>query len=55
MIICHTFPEIWHVMDVIIISHFGLFLALLPNKKPKKSKFFKKEKKPRRYYHFTQV
>ena len=30
MIICHTFPEIWHVMDVIVIFYFGLFFALLP-------------------------
>ena len=29
MIICHTVPEIWHVMDVIVIFHFGLFFALL--------------------------
>ena len=30
MIICYTVPEIWHVTDVIVIFHFGLFLALLP-------------------------
>ena len=29
MIICYTVPEIWHVMDVIVIFHFGLFFALL--------------------------
>ena len=28
MIICYTVPEIWHVMDVIVIFHFGLFFAL---------------------------
>ena len=27
MIICYTFPEIWHVTDVIVIFHFRLFLA----------------------------
>ena len=26
MIICHTVPEIWHVMDVIFYFHFGLLL-----------------------------
>ena len=30
MIICYTVPEIWHVTDVIVIFHFGLFFALLP-------------------------
>ena len=30
MIICYNVPEIWHVMDVIVIFHFGLFFALLP-------------------------
>ena len=29
MIICYTIPEIWHVTDVIVIFHFGLFFALL--------------------------
>ena len=29
MIVCHTVPEIWQVIDVIVIFHFGLFLALL--------------------------
>ena len=27
MIICYTFPEIWHMTDVIFIFHFGLFFA----------------------------
>ena len=40
MIICNTFPEIWHVTDVIVIFHFELFFALL---QPKKSKFQKNE------------
>ena len=30
MIICFTVPEIWRVMDVIAIFHFGRFFALLP-------------------------
>ena len=30
MIIGYTVPEIWHVTDVIVIFHFGLFFALLP-------------------------
>ena len=30
MITCYTVPEIWHVTDVIIIFHFGLFFAFLP-------------------------
>ena len=28
MILCYTVPEIWHVMNVIIIFHFWLFFAL---------------------------
>ena len=47
-----TVPEIWCVTDVIVISHFGLFFALL---QPKKSKFWKNEKKAWRYHHFTYV
>ena len=27
MIICYTVPEIWHVMDVIVIFRFGLCLG----------------------------
>ena len=30
MITCYPVPEIWHVSDVIVISHFGQYLALLP-------------------------
>ena len=41
MIICYTVPEIWHVTDVIVIFHFGLFFALLPPK----NQTFKKMKK----------
>ena len=31
MIIHYTVPEIWHVTDVIVIFHFGLFFALFPS------------------------
>ena len=30
MTIFYSVPEIWHMMDVIFIFHFGLFFALLP-------------------------
>ena len=30
IIICYTIPEIWCVMGVIVIFHFGLFFAFLP-------------------------
>ena len=30
MIICYTFPEIWHMMVVIVVFHFRLFFALFP-------------------------
>ena len=36
MIISYTVPEIWHVMDLIIIFHFGQFFALLSRWQPKK-------------------
>ena len=39
MIICYTVPEIWCVMDVIVIFHFGLFFALLPPNSPKNENF----------------
>ena len=42
MIICYTVPETWHVSDVIVIFHFGQFLACLPPKQPQKWKFHKK-------------
>ena len=29
MIICYSVLDIWHVMDVIVIFHFGFFFALL--------------------------
>ena len=46
MIIGYTVPEIWCVMDVIAVFHFGLFFALLPPNSPKNQNFKKmKEKK----------
>ena len=45
MIIYYTVPKIWHMMDVIVIFHFVLFL---PNKN-----FLKNEKNTRRYHHYT--
>ena len=35
MITCYTVPQIWHVTNVIVIFHFGLFFALLPPNSPK--------------------
>ena len=55
IIICYTVPEIWCMMDVIVIFHFGLFFALLPLQQPEKWKFPKKWKKSWRYHHFTKV
>ena len=45
MIICNTVPEIWHMTDVIVIFHFGLFFALLPPPNSPKNQNFKKMKK----------
>ena len=50
MIKCYTVPETWHIMDVIVIFHFGLFFALLPPRQSEKSKLKKKRwKKPLQY------
>ena len=51
MIICYTVPEIWCMTDAIVIFHFRLFFALLPQK----SNFLKNEKNTWRYHHFTHV
>ena len=32
-------PEIWCTADEIVVSHFGLFLALLPPNSPKSQNF----------------
>ena len=47
-------PEIWSMTNR-IFCHFGLFFALLPPWQPKKSNFWKNEKKNTCRYHFTQV
>ena len=41
MIICYTVPEIWCMMNVTVIFHFGLFLPFYPLNSLKKSKFKK--------------
>ena len=41
MIICYTVPEIWHLTDVIVSFHFGLFFALLPPNSLKNKNFKK--------------
>ena len=56
MIIRYTFPEIWHVTDVITFSFwaiFCLFTSLTAQKMKIKKK--KKEKNTWRYHHFTHV
>ena len=58
MIISYTVHEIWHVTNVIVIFHFGLFFALLPPPLPltdPKIQNFNKIKNSWRYHHFTQV
>ena len=35
--ICFFVPEIWHLTDVIVNFHFGLFFSLLPPNIPKKN------------------
>ena len=45
MIICYAVLEIWRVKDAIVLFHFGLFFALLPQPPPPnspKNKNFKK-------------
>ena len=39
-------PDIWCGTDVIVISHFGLFFALLPPNSPKYQNFEKIKKMP---------
>ena len=46
MIRCCTVPEIRCVTDVILISNFGLFFALLPPNSPKNQNFEKMKQKP---------
>ena len=54
MIICYTFPAIWHITDVTVF-HFGLFLPFYPSNSPKNQHFQKNEKNYWRYHHFTHV
>ena len=44
MIICYTVPETWHMTDVIVTFHFGLFFALLTPLTAQKIKISKKMK-----------
>ena len=44
MIICYTVPEIWHVTNLIVIFHFGLFLPPFTPLTAQKSKFKKMRK-----------
>ena len=43
-VICYIVPEIWHVIDVIVIFHFRLFFALLLPNSPKNQNFMKMKK-----------
>ena len=52
------FWDIWCVMDVIVIFHFGLFLPFYPPNIPKNENFKKMKKRKKntwRYHQFTQV
>ena len=53
MITGYTVPEIWCVMDVTAIFHFGLFFTLLPPNSPKNENFEKNKKNTWIYHHFT--
>ena len=55
MIICYIVPEIWHVADVIVIFHFGLFFPFYPINNPKNENFKKMKKNTWIYHYFTQV
>ena len=46
MIIGYSVPEIWHMMDVIVSFHFGLFFCPFTPLKPKKWKYQKIKKIP---------
>ena len=48
IMICFTVLEVWHLTDVILIFHFGLFFPFSPPppQQPKKWKFHKNEKTP---------
>ena len=50
----HDHMQIWHVTDVTVIFHFGLFLPFYSPNKPKNENF-KKTKNTWIYHHFTKV
>ena len=54
-IICDIVPEIWHVMHVIFIYHFGLMFCPFTPITQQKIKLSKKWKKDWRYHHLTHV
>ena len=45
MIICFTVPDIWHVIDVIVVFHFGLFFLFYPSNSQKNENFKQKKTK----------
>ena len=49
MIRCYAVPEIWHMTDVIVTFHFGLFLPFYPRNSPKISSFYEVYQKSRSY------
>ena len=46
MIICYTAPEIWHIADIIVIFHFGLFLLFYSLSSPKNENLKTMKKNP---------
>ena len=56
LIICYTVPEIWHVMDVIVVSFLANFLpfSFYPTSSQTNHNL-KKMKNTWRYHHLTQV
>ena len=55
IIICYTVPEIWLMMDVIVIFILGYIFPFYPSNSPKKWKFQNNEKQVWGYHHFTKV
>ena len=55
MIICYTVHEIWHVMDVNVIFHFGLYFSLYHPNSPKNENFKKMKKTPGDIIFYTTV
>ena len=46
MIICYIAPEIWHIADIIVIFHFGLFLLFYSLSSPKNENLKTMKKNP---------